>query len=75
MRHIRYPALFFLTGNQYLGTKRLNLVSDEENTRARSLVRIRTLACGAGDPGFKSQRARQEILPILEEEVSSESSF
>ena len=24
---------------------------------ARSLVRIMTLACGAGDPGFKSQRA------------------
>ncbi len=27
--------------------------------RARSLGWIRTLACGAGDPGFKSQRARQ----------------
>ena len=26
---------------------------------ARGLVRIRTLACGAGDPGFKSPRARQ----------------
>jgi hypothetical protein len=25
------------------------------------LVRIRTLACGAGDPGFKSQRARQYL--------------
>ena len=28
--------------------------------RARSLGWIRTLACGAGDPGFKSQRARQD---------------
>ena len=28
--------------------------------RARGLVWIRTLACGAGDPGFKSQRARQQ---------------
>ena len=30
--------------------------------RARGLVRIRTLACGAGDPGFKSPRARHSWL-------------
>ena len=29
---------------------------------ARSLVRIMTLACGAGGPGFKSQRARHFVL-------------
>jgi hypothetical protein len=28
---------------------------------ARGLVRIRTLACGAGDPGFKSPRARHKL--------------
>ena len=28
---------------------------------ARSLGWIRTLACGAGDPGFKSLRARQGL--------------
>ena len=28
---------------------------------ARGLVWIRTLACGAGDPGFKSLRARQQL--------------
>jgi hypothetical protein len=28
---------------------------------SESLDRIRTLACGAGDLGFKSQRARQQI--------------
>ncbi len=31
---------------------------------ARSLGWIRTLACGAGDPGFKSQRARQNLLSL-----------
>ena len=30
--------------------------------RARSLVRIRTLACGAGGLGFKSPRARHNIM-------------
>ena len=33
--------------------------------RARSLGWIRTLACGAGDPGFKSQRARQASKAYL----------
>jgi hypothetical protein len=33
-------------------------VYDTTLKRARGLVWIRTLACGAGDPGFKSQRAR-----------------
>jgi hypothetical protein len=35
------------------------LEAKSENKGARSLGWIRTLACGAGDPGFKSQRARQ----------------
>ena len=35
-------------------------VRDTHPERARGLVWIRTLACGAGDPGFKSQRARQK---------------
>jgi hypothetical protein len=30
-----------------------------KRARARCIVRIITPACGAGDPGFKSQRARQ----------------
>ena len=32
---------------------------------ARSLVRIMTLACGAGDPGFKSQRAHFKPFLII----------
>ncbi len=41
-----------------LGIKTLKLKSISKNTGARGLVRIRTLACGAGNPGFKSPRAR-----------------
>jgi hypothetical protein len=36
----------------------IDLSLESENKGARSLGWIRTLACGAGDPGFKSQRAR-----------------
>jgi hypothetical protein len=35
---------------------------------ARGLARIKTLACGAGDPGFKSPRARHPrsaFVPLL----------
>ena len=32
---------------------------------ARSLVRIMTLACGAGGPGFKSQRARHSYSHLM----------
>jgi hypothetical protein len=56
--------------------KNLKLKSISKNTWARGLVtmsevgvldsewlvRIRTLACGAGDPGFKSPRARHYCL-------------
>ena len=34
--------------------------SSLKNQRARSLVRMKTLASGAGDRGFESHRARQE---------------
>jgi hypothetical protein len=41
---------------------------------ARSLVRIKTSACEAGDPGFKSQRARHNLpnsLRNLNKNISS----
>ena len=45
------------------GLRNESAISGKNRTiliRARSLAWIRTLACGAGDPGFKSQRARQK---------------
>ena len=42
-------------------SERDGLALEYENKGARSLGWIRTLACGAGDPGFKSQRARQKL--------------
>ena len=37
---------------------------------ARGLVWIKTLACGAGDPGFKSQRARQYFGYLLRSDLA-----
>jgi hypothetical protein len=42
----------------------IDLGLESENKGARSLGWIRTLACGAEDPGFKSQRARHPIPNI-----------
>ena len=42
-----------------LGTEKPNTSFFNQNKGARGLARIRTLACGAGGPGFKSPRARQ----------------
>ena len=55
----RNPVEVFIIGVFSLFLRR------NPSERARGLVWIRTLACGAGDPGFKSQRARYSCARFI----------